>query len=157
MFLHREPLYYTTTNFLALEMLAADVSIKPSVVESLVNQLKNLSLWLITLTVIDQINKTNQNKIVSCFGSYVNAFRVYLTKNTALSSSSITKSFSSAIWLEREAYDLFGVYFIGGMFSDIRRLLTEYNFVGHPFKKTFPTTGFLQKKYFTGAKTLVSQ
>jgi NADH-quinone oxidoreductase subunit C len=51
----------------------------------------------------------------------------------------------SANWFEREAFDLFGVIFEGH--PDLRRLLTDYGFVGHPFRKDFPTSGYVEMRY----------
>ncbi len=51
----------------------------------------------------------------------------------------------SANWFEREAYDLFGVFFTGH--PDLRRILTDYGFVGHPFRKDFPLSGYVEVRY----------
>jgi NADH-quinone oxidoreductase subunit C len=58
---------------------------------------------------------------------------------------SVTKIFSAACWYEREAYDMFGINFVGS--HDTRRILTDYDFVGHPLRKDFPLTGYVQVKY----------
>jgi NADH-quinone oxidoreductase subunit C len=58
---------------------------------------------------------------------------------------SIIEVFPGADWFERETYDLYGVIFIGH--PDMRRLLTDYGFDGHPLRKDFPTTGFLEVRY----------
>ncbi len=58
---------------------------------------------------------------------------------------SITNLFSAACWYEREAYDMFGINFTDT--HDLRRILTDYSFVGHPLRKDFPLTGHLQVKY----------
>lgn len=59
--------------------------------------------------------------------------------------SSVIKLWPSANWYEREAFDLYGVFFNGH--PDLRRLLTDYGFVGHPFRKDFPLTGHVEVRY----------
>jgi len=59
--------------------------------------------------------------------------------------ASATEVYSGADWYEREIYDLFGVMFIGH--PDLRRLLTDYGFDGHPLRKDFPMTGFVEVRY----------
>lgn len=58
---------------------------------------------------------------------------------------SITPIWNSANWFEREAFDLFGIVFEGH--TDLRRILTDYGFIGHPFRKDFPTTGHVEMRY----------
>lgn len=58
---------------------------------------------------------------------------------------SVIKLWPSANWYEREAFDLYGVFFNGH--PDLRRLLTDYGFVGHPFRKDFPLTGYVEVRY----------
>jgi len=66
---------------------------------------------------------------------------------------SIIDVFPGANWFEREAYDLYGVPFTGH--PDMRRLLTDYNFEGHPLRKDFPLTGFVEVRYDDEQKRVV--
>ncbi|MGL4301479.1 MAG: NADH-quinone oxidoreductase subunit C, partial [Sphingomonas sp.] len=56
-------------------------------------------------------------------------------------------------WLEREVYDMYGVLFDGN--TDLRRILTDYGFAGHPFRKDFPLTGYVELRYSETAKRVV--
>lgn len=58
---------------------------------------------------------------------------------------SVTKLWNSANWFEREAFDLFGIVFEGH--EDLRRILTDYGFIGHPFRKEFPLSGHVEMRY----------
>ncbi len=58
---------------------------------------------------------------------------------------SVTGLWNSANWFEREAFDLFGIVFEGH--SDLRRILTDYGFIGHPFRKDFPVSGHVEMRY----------
>ncbi|MDO8699166.1 MAG: NADH-quinone oxidoreductase subunit C [Rhodoferax sp.] len=69
--------------------------------------------------------------------------------------SSVTDIWNSANWFEREAFDLFGIVFDGH--SDLRRILTDYGFIGHPFRKDFPTTGHVEMRYDEESKRVVYQ
>jgi NADH-quinone oxidoreductase subunit C len=57
----------------------------------------------------------------------------------------LTNLWPSANWYEREAFDLFGIVFEGH--TDLRRILTDYGFVGHPFRKDFPVSGYMEMRY----------
>lgn len=59
--------------------------------------------------------------------------------------SSLVELWPSANWFEREAFDLFGITFAGH--PDLRRILTDYGFVGYPFRKDFPVTGYVEMRY----------
>jgi NADH-quinone oxidoreductase subunit C len=66
---------------------------------------------------------------------------------------SITGPFPGAVWFEREAYDLYGILFSGH--PDLRRILTDYGFEGHPLRKDFPLTGFHEVRYDDEEKRVV--
>ncbi|SFZ82632.1 NADH-quinone oxidoreductase subunit C [Devosia enhydra] len=66
---------------------------------------------------------------------------------------SITGLFPGADWFEREAYDLYGILFSGH--PDLRRILTDYGFDGHPLRKDFPTTGYVEVRYDEERKRVV--
>ncbi len=66
---------------------------------------------------------------------------------------SIVGIHSSANWFEREVFDMYGIYFSGH--PDLRRILTDYGFSGHPLRKDFPTTGYLEVRYDEAKKQVV--
>jgi NADH-quinone oxidoreductase subunit C len=68
---------------------------------------------------------------------------------------SLTEVWNSANWFEREAFDLYGIIFEGHV--DLRRILTDYGFIGHPFRKDFPTTGHVEMRYDDAQKRVVYQ
>jgi NADH-quinone oxidoreductase subunit C len=69
--------------------------------------------------------------------------------------ASLTDVWSSANWFEREAFDLYGVIFDGH--ADLRRILTDYGFIGHPMRKDFPTTGHVEMRYDAEQKRVIYQ
>ena len=68
---------------------------------------------------------------------------------------SVNEVWNSANWFEREAFDLFGIIFEGH--DDLRRILTDYGFIGHPFRKDFPTTGNVEMRYDPEQKRVIYQ
>jgi NADH-quinone oxidoreductase subunit C len=68
---------------------------------------------------------------------------------------SMCELWSSADWFEREAFDLFGIVFEGH--ADLRRILTDYGFIGHPFRKDFPVSGHVEMRYDAEQKRVVYQ
>lgn len=79
--------------------------------------------------------------------------RVSVQTNELLPIMSVTPLFNSANWMEREVWDLFGVFFVNH--PDLRRILTDYGFVGHPLRKDFPLSGFTDIFYNDAQKLLV--
>jgi NADH:ubiquinone oxidoreductase subunit C len=84
-----------------------------------------------------------------------NNMRLFLTGFLGLfeSALSLTKLYNSADWLEREVWDMFGIFFIGH--SNLRRILTDYGFVGFPLRKDFPLTGYVELRYDEITKSIV--
>jgi len=69
--------------------------------------------------------------------------------------ASLTEVWSAANWFEREAFDLYGIIFEGHL--DLRRILTDYGFIGHPFRKDFPTSGHVEMRYDPESKRVIYQ
>ena len=69
--------------------------------------------------------------------------------------ASLTDIWTSANWYEREAFDFFGIIFDGH--NDLRRILTDYGFIGHPFRKDFPVTGYVEMRYDPEQKRVIYQ
>ena len=68
---------------------------------------------------------------------------------------SLIDIWNAANWYEREAFDLFGILFDGH--NDLRRILTDYGFIGHPFRKDFPVSGYVEMRYDADQKRVVYQ
>ena len=69
--------------------------------------------------------------------------------------ASVSELWNSANWFEREAFDLYGIVFDGH--NDLRRILTDYGFIGHPFRKDFPVTGYVEMRYDPEQKRVIYQ
>jgi NADH-quinone oxidoreductase subunit C len=69
--------------------------------------------------------------------------------------ASLTDVWSGVSWFEREAFDLYGILFEGH--NDLRRILTDYGFIGHPMRKDFPTTGHVEMRYDAQSKRVIYQ
>ncbi|MES2887858.1 MAG: NADH-quinone oxidoreductase subunit C [Pseudomonadota bacterium] len=69
--------------------------------------------------------------------------------------ASVNEVWGAANWFEREAFDLFGILFEGH--QDLRRILTDYGFIGHPFRKDFPTSGHVEMRYDLEQKRVIYQ
>lgn len=79
--------------------------------------------------------------------------RVKIATDEATPVASVNDVFPAANWYEREAYDLYGIRFIGH--PDLRRILTDYGFQGHPLRKDFPLTGYVEVRYDDEKKRVV--
>jgi NADH-quinone oxidoreductase subunit C len=69
--------------------------------------------------------------------------------------ASVNALWASANWFEREAFDLYGIIFDGHL--DLRRILTDYGFIGHPMRKDFPTTGHVEMRYDAQTRRVIYQ
>ncbi len=81
--------------------------------------------------------------------------KVFCTDDEVPSIASLNEVWSSANWFEREAFDLYGIIFDGHL--DLRRILTDYGFIGHPFRKDFPTSGHVEMRYDPEKKRVIYQ
>jgi NADH:ubiquinone oxidoreductase subunit C len=115
---------------------------------------------LIDISVVDNISKSdffsNKRFVINYHLLSINhSFRLQLSFfiNDLEPFLSTHKIFRNAVWLEREVWDLFGVFFIDH--PDLRRILTDYGFKGHPLRKDFPLTGYVELFYDDSLKSLV--
>lgn len=124
----------------------------------LVLKLHSLKLYnqLIDLAAEDTPKRRKRFRINYILGSliYNNKIIVSIVTDEITYLPSITKLFSSAGWLEREVWDMFGVYFRGNL--EMRRILTDYGFSGHPLRKDFPMTGFKEVYYSLDKKRIIT-
>lgn len=81
--------------------------------------------------------------------------KVFAVDDTAPMLSSVNGIWSAANWFEREAFDLYGIVFEGH--PDLRRILTDYGFIGHPFRKEFPRTGHVEMRFDSELNRVVYQ
>ena len=104
-------------------------------------------LTLIDFTAVDYPKEEKRFLLIYNLLSVSKNFRIKIKTWVSADKpvSSVTEIFPCANWYEREAWDLFGIRFVGH--PDLRRILTDYDFVGHPLRKDFPLTGFTQVKF----------
>lgn len=119
------------------------------------NNTNSLFASLVNISCIDFPNKDKRFKLIYNLLSYKfkTRLRIGLYLGELDHINSITSIFSSAGWLEREVWDLFGVYFSNH--PDLRRILTDYGFEGFPLRKDFPITGFVQLRYDDEKKSVL--
>ncbi|MEQ9609944.1 MAG: NADH-quinone oxidoreductase subunit C [Kiloniellaceae bacterium] len=110
---------------------------------------------LVDLTAVDHPDQAERFEVVYNLLSLKlnHRVRVKLTTDERTPVASVCGTFSSAIWLERETWDMFGIFFANH--PDLRRILTDYGFEGHPLRKDFPLTGFKEVRYDEEQKRVV--
>jgi NADH-quinone oxidoreductase subunit C len=111
----------------------------------------------IDLTAVDYPEREKRFDVVTHLLSpkHNRRIRIKVATDETTPVASLTSVFPAANWFEREAYDLFGVLFSGH--PDLRRLLTDYGFDGHPLRKDFPMTGFVEVRYDDEQKRVVTE
>ena len=110
---------------------------------------------LIDITAVDYPEKERRFKLVYLLLSHENNLRIIINSNVKEKTtvSTITKIFPSANWMEREVFDMYGITFKDH--PDLRRILTDYGFEGHPLRKDFPLTGYKEVRYSENQKKVI--
>tara|TARA_Y100000590_G_scaffold408543_1_gene499728 strand:+ start:690 stop:1295 length:606 start_codon:yes stop_codon:yes gene_type:complete len=112
---------------------------------------------LIDITAVDYPEKEKRFKIIYLLLSHENNLRIVISVfiGEKVKIPSITKIFPSANWMEREVFDMYGLSFKDH--PDLRRILTDYGFEGHPLRKDFPLTGHTEVRYSETKKKVISE
>ncbi len=102
---------------------------------------------LMEIAGVDWPDRDPRFEVVYCLLSLTknHRIRVHVTTNDDTPVPSVTEIWPVAGWLEREVFDMYGVLFAGN--TDLRRILTDYGFTGHPQRKDFPLTGYVELRY----------
>ncbi len=110
---------------------------------------------LIDITAVDYPSRDRRFKMVYLLLSHETNSRIVINYNIKEGEivSSLTSIFPSANWMEREVFDMYGIEFKNH--PDLRRILTDYNFKGHPLRKDFPLTGHNEVRYSEDEKKVV--
>ena len=110
---------------------------------------------LIEVAGVDYPEEEKRFKLIYLLLSHEKNIRIKISINFEIGKKipSITKIYPSANWMEREVFDMYGIEFINH--PDLRRILTDYNFEGHPLRKDFPLTGFNEVRYSETEKKVI--
>lgn len=109
------------------------------------------------ICAVDFLKKNNRFQVVYNIISlkYNTKLRIKTFLNELTPINTITSIYSCANWWEREIWDLFGIFFI--KHPDLRRILTDYGFDGHPLRKDFPLSGYVELRYDNSKKCIVCE
>ena len=112
---------------------------------------------LIDIAGVDYPEDENRFHLIYLFLSHELNLRIKLSVKIKIGTKvpSITKIFPSSNWMEREIFDMYGIKFENH--PDLRRILTDYGFKGHPLRKDFPLTGFSEVRYSEKEKKVISE
>ena len=152
------------TSKIQKSVIANDELLIETTVDELINTIQFLKSkdkfrfrQLIDIAGVDYPNEEKRFKLVYLLLSHENNLRIKISINFVADKKipSITKIFSSANWMEREVFDMYGIDFQDH--PDLRRILTDYGFEGHPLRKDFPLTGHTEVRYSEDKKKVVSE
>jgi len=132
-------------------------TVKRDSIESVLRTLRDEHDYqqLMEIAGVDYLGREERFEVVYMLLSVTKNHRVTvkLSANEDTPVPTVTTVWPNAGWLEREVFDLYGVLFDGN--TDLRRILTDYGFEGHPFRKDFPLTGYTELRYSEDEKRVV--
>ena len=138
-------------NYIKIDNSEIIIYTKSTNLLSLISLLKNHNnlrfLQLVDICGVDYLNKKNRFEVIYNLLSlkYNCRLRIKVQTSELKPIPSVSLLFKSANWLEREVWDMFGIFFSNH--KDLRRILTDYGFEGYPFRKDFPQVGFIEVRY----------
>ena len=156
----------TVNSGLTTKIKASEIKFNSLTIEIEIEDITEVILFLKTnekckfrqltdITAVDYPRKEKRFKLVYLLLSHENNHRIIINSNIKENTiaPSITKIFPSANWMEREVFDMYGIIFKNH--PDLRRILTDYGFEGHPLRKDFPLTGYKEVRYSENQKKVI--
>jgi NADH:ubiquinone oxidoreductase subunit C len=139
------------------------LNIKKDSLDSILFFLKQSNFFyfksLVDIFAMDFLGRATFFRFMTYYVMYSRLTGITLTLKIALNPQDILNTsiyhFNSASWLEREVFDMYGIFFYKN--NDMRRILSDYGFEGYPLRKDFPLTGFFEVQYSEEEKVVVSQ
>lgn len=155
---HMLPAYVTHVSVSNGELT---VTVKPSAILPTLRFLRDHTQSqfdsLVEITAVDYPQREDRFEVLYFLLSY--RYNTRLTVKTMVNEmtplSSVTSLYPSANWYEREVWDMYGIYFVNH--PDLRRILTDYGFEGHPLRKDFPLSGYIEVRYDDEQKRVVHE